>query len=560
MEVAGEGVAEAGPRAAPWQRPVPALALLVLAALALSALTFCLLPAALPARHSGRPAAFEFLFLRDEPAAAWLSGAIIAAAALCAQLWPRLPERFLAARIAARPFAFIALVTAVLAASALLVYRAHPLSMDEYAPLFQARVFARGALFGRAPPELVHRLVPPFRWFIEASPDGRMVSAYWPGFALLLTPFVWLHVPWLLNPLVGGATLYVLWKIARRLWPEGAAPGWAVLFAAASPAFTVNAISYYSMAAHLLASLCFALLLLQPAPRRLLGAGAVGSLALALHNPLPHALFALPFIAGLALQPRRLRNLSLLAAGYLPGCVLLGLGWMWVRAQVSTAAEVSAQGVGGTLSALRHLAFAWPSLDVLGDRAINFAELTNWAVPGLVALACAGAWQLRRNPLLRMFALSALATFAAYLFVPYDQGHGWGYRYMHAAWAALPLLAAGCVEAAREASLRRALALAAAASLLLATALRFVQVRTFIDGQLAQLPASPRPAPLEVILLRTDRGYYTQDLVQNDPFMEGTRWILFSRGPAEDARFMRGSFKGARLAVHTDIADLWQIE
>jgi hypothetical protein len=558
VDVAQEGAAARSGRVALWQRPVSPVALLLCATVLLAALTFALLPSPLPAASSRRPAIFEYLFLRDEPSAAWLSCAIIVGAALLG-LFGRIPERLFVGRLAGRPVVFIAVVTGVLAVSALLVYRAHALSMDEYAPLFQARVFARGALFGRAPPELVSRLVPPFRWFIEAGPDGRMVSVYWPGFALLLAPFAWMQLPWLLNPLIGGASLFLLWKIARQIWPEGAQPGWAVMFAAASPAFLVNSISYYSMPAHLLASLAFVALLLRPTGSRLLAAGAVGSLALALHNPLPHVLFALPWIAAVALRPRRLRNLALLAAGYLPGTLLLGLGWMWVRGQVSQASEISAQGVEGTLAALRNLAFAWPSLDLLWRREMNLAELANWAVPGLLVLAGAGAWQCRRHPQLRLFALSALFTFAGYLFVPYDQGHGWGYRYMHAAWAALPLLAAAAVEAANGPGTRRTMAVAAVASLVLATGLRFVQVRTFIDGHLAQLPTAARPAALEVILVRTDRGYYTQDLVQNDPFMDGKRWILFSRGPAEDARLMK-AFKGARRAARTEVAELWQVD
>ncbi|MGZ6123876.1 MAG: hypothetical protein ACXWLR_02895, partial [Myxococcales bacterium] len=294
---AGEASGAGAPRL--FRRPLPPFALVVLATVALSGLALAL------ARSfvwigPDRPRIFEFLFLRDEPPAVWLSGAIILLAAAGGVALRRMPERLFVGALAKDPRVFIALVTAGLAASALLVYRAHPLSMDEFAAVFQARIFARGSLTAQVPPELVPRIIPPFRWFIEASPDGRLVSAYWPGFALLLTPFVWLGVPWLLNPLIGGATLFVLWRIARTLWPESAAAGWALLFTAASPAFVVNSISFYSMPAHLLASLVFAALLLRPEPRRLALAGAVGSLALTLHNPFPHTLFALPFIVALA--------------------------------------------------------------------------------------------------------------------------------------------------------------------------------------------------------------------------------------------------------------------
>lgn len=553
MEVAARG----GTAAGRLRVGLPSVAILVIVTLGLSALTVLLARSFVwgPAR----PPAFEYLFLRNEPRAAWLSWVIVLAAATAGIAWKRLPERLFVVALARDPRAFIICATAALATSAVLVYRGHPLSMDEYAPVFQARIFARGSLVAQVPPELVQRLVPPFRWFIEASSDGRLVSSYWPGFALLLTPFAWAGAPWLLNPLIGGATLWMLWRIARRLWPDTAACGWALLLTAASPAFVVNAISLYSMPAHLLASLCFTALLLDPTPRRLLCAGAVGSLALTLHNPLPHTLYAIPWLGALALRRGRVRSLATLAAGYLPGFVLLGAGWFWVRAQVGGNEETAARGLGAVASILGRLAFTLPSLDLLRSRAVNLSELALWAVPGLLALACAGAWWRRAEPALRLLAASALLTLAGYFFVPYDQGHGWGYRYFHASWGALPLLAAGALEhPAAGASLRRLTLIAALASLLLGNGLRFFQVRSFIDGHLRQVPTPSAPARFEVVFMRPNRGYYTVDLVQNDPFLEGSRWILLSRGAEDDARFMAHFFPGARCAVRTPLAELWQ--
>ncbi len=536
---------------------MPPAASLLLATLAISALTLVLARSFVPIGPA-RPKAFEFLFLRDEPAAAWLSAALVLVAVLAAAA-RRLPDRLFVSALAEDPRAFIGCVTAALAVAAVLVYRMHPLSMDEYAPLFQARIFARGHLVAQVPPEVVPRLVPPFRWFIEASADGRMVSAYWPGFALLLTPFVWVGMPWLLNPLIGGATLLVLWWIGRRVWPGTAAPGWVVLLTAASPAFVVNAISYYSMAAHLLASACFAALLVDPTPRRLLWAGAVGSVALTLHNPLPHTLFAVPFLVPIALRPGRLRNLATLAAGYLPGTLLLGAGWFWVRAQVGGNAETAAHSAAGAISAMAKVAFALPSIDSLWSRGVNLSELGLWAPPGLLMLACFGAAWGRDDSFVRKLAVSALLTLAAVVFVPYSQGHGWGFRYFHAAWAALPLLGAKALEDRRAGPGLRRMALAAAlGSLLLGNAMRFSQVRSFIDGQLRQVPKGTSPSTLDVVFLRPDRGYYTLDLVQNDPFLDGDRWILLSRGPDEDARLM-ARFPNARRTLRTGVAELWQI-
>jgi hypothetical protein len=458
-------------------------------------------------------------------------------------------------RLARDPRAFVIGATIVLAAAALLVYRAHPLSMDEYAPLFQARVFARGRLHAQVPPELVPRLVPAFRWFIEASPTGAMVSAYWPGFALLLTPFVWLGCPWLLNPLLGGATLVLVWRLARVLWPEGAAAGWAVLFTAASPAFSVNAISYYSMTAHLVASLGFALLILE---RRLFLAGVVGSVALSLHNPFPHLLFVAPWIAWLAWAPGRPRRLLSLGAGYVPGAAVLVLGWMWYRGSVVRPAHAG-QAAASILEAIARSAFTTPSSQLLLERVMNLTELASWAVPLLPLLALLGAVRWRATKEVRLLSASALLTLGAYLFVSYSQGHGWGFRYFHPVWFVLPLFAAGALESAHATAPLRKLALASTfCSLALCTPLRFGQVRTFIASHLAQIP--PAGSGREVTFLDVRRGYYTIDLVQNDPFLEGSRWILISFGEAEDRRWIARAFPHARHTATSDLASVWQVE
>src|SRR5207249_2923154 len=165
----------------------------------------------------------------------------------------------------------------------------------------------------------------------------------------------------------------------------------------------------------------------------------------------------------------------------------------------------------------------------------NLAELALWAVPGLLALACIGAVWRRSEPAVRLLTASALLTAVAYVFVPYDQGHGWGYRYFHAAWGALPLLVAGALEHPRAvAPLRKTALIGALASLLLGNGLRLGQVRSFIDSQLRQIPSAPAPARLEVVFLRPDRGYYTVDLVQNDPFLDGRDLRLARRRALHD--------------------------
>jgi hypothetical protein len=72
--------------------------------------------------------------------------------------------------------------------------------MDEYAAVFQSKIFASGGLFAELPAPLVPRLIASgFNGvFLLISPStGHAIEAYWPGFALLLAPFQLIGVPWL---------------------------------------------------------------------------------------------------------------------------------------------------------------------------------------------------------------------------------------------------------------------------------------------------------------------------------------------------------------------------
>ena len=514
-----------------------------------------------------RTKAFWRLFSEEEPTAGLLTLALLAAGAL----WSgRRRTRLSAAveRLGRQPWPLIATFFLAAALAARFVYRAYPLSMDEYAPWFQARAFAAGKLAGQVPADFLPRLVPTFQgWFIEVARDGRMISGYWPGFALLLAPLMALGVPWLLNPLIGAASLVLLWDIARRLLPPPAS-GWVILLTLASPAFFVNAISFYSMSAHLLFSLLFVAVLIRPSSAsRAALAGAVGSFALVLHNPLPHTLFALPWIVWVALRPRE-RHLVALLLGYLPLSLLLGIGWVAMRAVVQTDAPGTAHAVHvSSLAAnLLGLAFAVPSPDLVWAKLAGLVKLLLWAAPGLLPLAWMGAVTAvrdadpRREPL-RLIALSAALTLAGFLFVPFDQGHGWGYRYFHSAWGTLPLLAAFSLlqEPVHFVRIRDAVVLASLASLVLGTGLRLAQVRGYIDQHLAQIPPSPASRK-QVVFVRGGRGSYAVDMVQNDPFLRGSRLMLFSKGDAADAELARNLWPEAKMAARSDVATVWLVE
>jgi hypothetical protein len=433
----------------------------------------------------------------------------------------------------------------------LTAYHNHPLSMDEYAPLFQSKVFAAGRLNGSLPPEMLDWLIPPgFQkiFLLVSKATGDVASAYWPAYALLLTPFTLAGIPWALNPLLSALTVLVLHRIGLMIFGNQQSAGLVVLFTIASPVFVADGISYYSMTAHLLMNAVYMLLLLQPTPKRLFAAGLVGSIALTLHNPYPHLLFAIPWLVWIAHSEKGFVRLLQIGAGYLPLSLLLGLGWYWFLG------ELTHRGINGSetanMSARVASAFTLPDTAILVARLAGFAKVWLWTVPGLVVLACFGAWRWRTNAPLRLLWISAVLTYLGYFLVVPDQGHGWGFRYFHSAWLALPLLGAAALTARHGTSADRAeephapssgiqafAAYCVFGSLLFAVGLRVYQINDFMSDHLAQLPSAPVSAP-KVVIIDPSRSFYGVDLVQNDPFLRDGVINLLSHGTRANEAMM----------------------
>ncbi len=455
-----------------------------------------------------------------------------------------------------------------LCAGTLLVYRNHPLAMDEYAQVFQSQVFAAGRMSGYFPVAIMDWLVPPGfqNYFLSVSKTtGAVASGYWPSFALILAPFTALGISWACNPLISVLTLLAAHRLALKIYDDREAAAWVVLLTLASPEFLINGISYYSMPAHLLANTLYALLLLDANPRKALLAGVVGSIALTLHNPLPHLLFAVPWILWTAGRRDGNRLTLCLAAGYLPLCCVLGLGWFWFTGHLRQAGVAASPSGGDLVGMWKNLSiFSFPDRSVLLARSIGVAKIWVWAVPGLVILAGAGAWKGWKNPLLRLLAVSALLTLIGYVMVPVDQGHGWGYRYFHSAWIVLPILAAGALSPARtlpsstfEDQASRSFMIACAVLMLVVgCTIRAVQVRNLITFDVTQISGYPGTEK-RVILIDPRNTFYGLDLAQNDPWLRGDVIRMVSHGLIQDSGMMARNFPDFREVYTDPCASVW---
>ncbi len=531
--------------------------------LALAGVLAALLCAAFIALYTGFPHEpqrryiFDYLLqTQDLPGAGLLVLIVVAAA------FPPLarPGLALVEWVGRKPRTTALVAFVALCAGQLFIAKDYPLAGDEHLILLQAKAFAAGRLTAQFPPELLRWLVPwPYlNLWLYASPEtGSVVSVYWPGFALLLAPFVLLGMPWACNPMLASGALLLIGRLTRRLVAAPQAAGWAMLLTLASPAFTGMALGYFSMTAHLFLNLAYVWLLLE---RRFVLAGVVGSFALVLHNPWPHSLVALPWIFWIA-RREGWRALLRLAAGYAPITVAIGAGWWLVMRHVQGPlwfATPSAEGLAYWQVQFARV-FTEPGIATLAKRAAELVKLWLWTVPALPALMVVGWWLARREIGLRLLGLSFATTLAGYLFVWFDQGYGWGVRYLHPALAALPILAALAITRLENGALSRYAAAAALLSLVLATPLRWAQIDSFMTDHLSRRPAFEKNVP-QLVLVNLDVDYYTQDFVQNDPFLRAPVIFMLSRGHDADQKLLREHFPRARLAHEAPYGQVWRLD
>ncbi len=497
---------------------------------------------------------FRHLLMVDDCKTAWLTLAVCIVAAF----WKNpIPVLKVIDFVGLRVTTVIVATVAFLALGAVFIYRNDAFCMDEYAAVFQAKTFAAGRLTAQLPPSVIDWLIPPGfngAFLVASRTTGQAMEAYWPGFSLVLAPFEYLHIPWLCNSILAGITIFLIQRITLKITNDRRAAGWAVVFTLASGAFASYAISYYSMQAHLTANLLFVWLLLKPTPYRAFGAGVVGSLALVLHNPFPHTLFAAPWIIAFARSKDRRRSFFALILGYLPLTILLGAGWLYLR-ELVTSGNSGFSVLSDNINAF----FRIPDRSMIDIHVAEIVKMWIWAVPCLFLLAVLGRLRRGDDPHVRLLTQSAVLTFVGFLFFILDQGHGWGYRYFHSAWGVVPILAA-CAMNSRPQSKDSLIAFAGAAAILnlvLVVPVQMMQMNGLITSHSAQLPLPRRPGN-NVYFVR-DGGFYRADLVQSDPLLRDNDLILFSGGDVLDAELRRQNWPTAVLVGRRLGVEEWNL-
>ncbi|MBL92915.1 MAG: hypothetical protein CMH56_14020, partial [Myxococcales bacterium] len=416
-----------------------------------------------------------------------------------------------------------------------LVYKGRPYIIDEYCFDFQSQIFAEGQMMGNWPYNIRFLLLPPVyhNHFFVMFESGDIFCRYWPGNALLRTPFTLLGVPWMLNVSLAVGCLYLAKYVCRELLGrQSFAASWAVLFFIVSPNFLVNAISMYPNTFYLFSSLGFVALLLKPTFLRVILAGILGSMAIVQHQPMPHALFAIPWFFWLLRQEKGFAKVTCLVLSYLPIVLLVGFGWaMWMFDL--GAPDHQGNPADNLVSMLFNYRseLDWSLRPVA--RIIALFKLWVWAMPGLGLLAWWGFWRSPKGSPLRMFGYSALLMYVGYFLIHTDSGHGWGYRYFEGSWVSLVILGAAAMahfknEAGDGWVWPRKIMLGVILGAVFFVPLRMVQIEDLMTQELSIRPATEPNDDLELNFVDHTHPiqFRKHDLVQNGPFLRSPKiWI-----------------------------------
>ena len=496
-----------------------------------------------------------------------LSGAVfVGLARWLARRFPGRPRPWLWPTRHRPPAWCIALLLVVtfgaMAAISLLGFSAVPHIADEIVYLFQAKIFAAGALWAPAPPEPEF-----FRHEHMIVEGGHWFGKYPPLFPALLALGVLAGAPWIVNPVLGALTGYVIYLLARDLAGWRAALG-AWLLTLSSPFFMIMGGTLMAHMTSALFTSLFLWLVLRALARgsRLLGVLAGACLGLALGTR-PFVAFLAAWalaIYGVFVWVRRAGRrrtvagvLVYVAAGALP-LVLGFLGWNGLYDDSARLAV----GQYSSYDGHDRLGFGpdrgagwletWGSWGHTPGKAFRSAHqyleytsrhLLGWPLRLSFALTLA-PFLARRRPR-EVWLLAALfgALVVGHLFYWATQHLAYGARYWFSAMPALMALSAVGLRSIVRGSRASASGARLVAALILV--LMLVNFTTYLPGRLRELPhyaniGAELKRKVErlglhdaVIFVHTEGLQYNDGFFMNDPFL--TRGPIFARdlGPRD---------------------------
>jgi hypothetical protein len=489
---------------------------------------------------------FYVLFARNEPSGL----ALIAAFAAATLLWFRrgAPGGHSPLFLKPRPalLLFAAGVLAVAAVGTWLVFDRYLVTADEYMAEFQARIFLAGKIHQEVPAfwQPMQRLILPTHGvYLPAS--HSWMSSYLPMYAALRALFMSVRLEWLTNAVLAATSIFAIAALARNIWPnDHRKPLLAAVLLGASPQFLIMAMTGYAMPAHLAFNLVWLWLYSDSTKRRFWLTPFVGVIALGLHQPFFHALFAIPFLARLVRQKRWMPSFWFCAI-YVIGIVCWGAWWHNFVPALSKAPSK----VFGVHPLTPLIQFMYLGL------------LLGWLALPLPLLSLLGLSRLReQQPLIRDAAMSCFCALSFYVFVRLDQAHGWGDRYFFGELGCLVLIAiVGSDLLAQKIGTSKVLTFVtagAAASLLLQLPLRCVQAKDFVQPYVEASAAFQR-IDADILAFEPRLAWYSADLSRNDPFLSRRPIVVsFLSMKEPEAILLQKTFPHSRIITEEEMERL----
>jgi len=383
-------------------------------------------------------------------------------------------------------------VTALTALLNVLAYERHPHVPDEVLYIFQARYFASGQLTVPAPP------VPEaFSFYMIPFRSAQWYSPFPPGWPAALAIGTLLGVPWLVNPLLAGLNLVLVFLLLRELYGPGTARMGALLIAI-SPWHIFLGMSFMAQPLTLTCGVAAALALITARRTGRARWAFVSGLALAasgLVRPLDAAVIGV--VLGVAVLATGVSAFSSRSAGaFLAGAALLGgVGLTYNKLITGSAVRMPLEAYyedyfGPKVNALGfgpERGFGWALdpfpghglLDALVNASLNAfslsTELFGWGIGSLAfAMLLLASRRARRRDW--GMSLVIVAVVGAYSLYWYSGGPEFGARYWYL--AIVPLVAltvrgiewlAGTLETTTGAGARVFVAVAVVCALTLST-------------------------------------------------------------------------------------------
>jgi hypothetical protein len=456
-----------------------------------------------------------------------------------------LPERVKGDWFQIRTIWILGLVLAVTASGTCWVTRGFPLPVDEYFAVLQHQIFCHGEWFRWSFP-------PDCREYLDAMAAPQLVVDHarvslapptLPGFALIWSFFELFSAGPYANVLISGGVVLALASVARKLFPESrTAVPVALLLLISSPQFLLYGMTSYAMQAHLLFGLVWLRLFICEDRAAQTAAPWVGVLAMMLHRPNIHLLLAAPFLW------RLVRDKKWGTVVYTALVYALGIALIKVWAVMRTPG--GADGIGHesySPEAILHGIFSVPGPRQIMNQLMSLIMLLNWNNLLLLPLFWAG-FRSKKEDAGGVFGdlwWGVILTTLFYLFINFDQGHGWGGRYFHPVLGSLLLLAVRTWVVCEQdfpnsiPGLSRILVASVLAGLFINLPFRLVEAHTLTEP-FARAEEKLRSQPARVVVLSISRLWYGDDLVRNPARDPGKLILLRENLSADQIEKLRG--------------------